>query len=35
MLTALYRATYALTLPPMRRVVALSLGLAVLTFSAL
>jgi uncharacterized protein involved in cysteine biosynthesis len=35
MLTALYRAAYALSLPPMRRVVALSLGLAVLTFAAL
>src|ERR1700732_2604421 len=35
MLTALYRATYALTLPPMRRVVGLRLGRAVLTFSAL
>ena len=35
MLTALYRATYALTLPPMRQVVALSLALAVLTFAAL
>src|SRR6266436_6401202 len=35
MFTALCRATYALTLPPMRRVVALSLALAVLTFAAL
>src|SRR4029077_1461958 len=35
MLTALYRAAYALSLPPMRRGGALSLGLAVLTFTAL
>src|ERR1700730_18828039 len=35
MFTALCRATYALTMPPMRRVVALSLGFAVLTFAAL
>jgi CysZ protein len=35
MLTALCRALYALSTPPMRRVVALSLGLAVLTFALL
>jgi CysZ protein len=35
MFTALCRAIYALTMPSMRRVVALSLGLAVLTFAAL
>jgi CysZ protein len=35
MVTALLRAISALTAPPMRRVVALSLGLAVLTFAAL
>jgi hypothetical protein len=35
MLTALCRATCALTMPPMRRVVALSLGFAALTFAAL
>ncbi len=35
MLAALCRAFHALTMPPMRRVVALSLGLAILTFTAL
>ena len=35
MIAALCRAVYALTLPPMRRVVAMSLGLAVLTFATL
>ena len=35
MLTALCRAFYALSMPPLRRVVALSLALAVLTFSLL
>jgi uncharacterized protein involved in cysteine biosynthesis len=35
MLSALCRAVYALSLPPLRRVVGLSLGLAVLTFAAL
>jgi CysZ protein len=35
MFTALRRAIYALSLPPMRRVVALSLGFAALTFAAL
>jgi CysZ protein len=35
MFTALCRAVYALTLPPMRRVVTLSLGFAALTFAAL
>lgn len=35
MLTALCRAVYVLAMPPMRRVVALSLGLAVLTFALL
>ena len=35
MLTALCRAFYALSMPPLRRVVALSLALAVLTFAVL
>jgi CysZ protein len=35
MITALFRAVAALGLPPMRRVVALSLGLALLVFAAL
>ena len=35
MIAALCRAIYALTLPPMRRVVALSLGFAALTFAGL
>src|SRR6516165_2170281 len=35
MLTALCRAFYALSMPPLRRVVALCLALAVLTFSLL
>jgi CysZ protein len=35
MMTALCRAVYVLAMPPMRRVVALSLGLAVLTFALL
>jgi CysZ protein len=35
MIAAFCRAIYALTLPPMRRVVALSLGFAALTFAAL
>src|SRR5207249_3654226 len=34
-ITALYRAVAALSAPPMRRVVAVSLGLAVLTFAVL
>jgi len=35
MLTALYRALYALSTPPLRRIVALSLAFAVLTFALL
>jgi uncharacterized protein involved in cysteine biosynthesis len=35
MVTAFFRAVLALSAPPMRRVVALSLGLAVLTFAGL
>ena len=35
MLTALCRAFYALSIPPLRRVVALGLALAVLTFALL
>ena len=35
MLTALCRAFYALSMPPLRRIVALSLALAMLTFSLL
>ena len=35
MLTALCRAVYALSMPPLRRIVALSLALAVLTFALL
>jgi CysZ protein len=35
MLAALARALYALTLPPMRRIVVFSLGLAVLSFAIL
>jgi CysZ protein len=35
MLTALYRAVSALAAPPMRRVVVLSLGLAIVTFALL
>ena len=35
MLIALYRAVYALSTPPLRRIVALSLALAVLTFALL
>ena len=35
MLTALCRALYALSTPPLRRIVALSLALAVLTFALL
>lgn len=35
MLTALFRALYAVSTPPLRRIVALSLALAVLTFALL
>jgi len=34
MLTAFCRAFYALSTPPLRRIVALSLALAVLTFAS-
>ena len=35
MLNALYRAVHALSMPPLRRIVAQSLGLAILTFAFL